>query len=57
MQTTKQKTQYELFRERMFISDNMSITEIPRFEHGVWQHETGRCDCPTCKTLGVTVYA
>ena len=55
MQTTKQKTQYELFRERMFMSDNMSITEIPRFEHGVWQHETGRCDCPTCKTLGTSV--
>lgn len=55
MEKTKPLTRYEAFRKNMFMSDNMSITEVPRFEFGVWQHETGRCDCPTCSTRGTSI--
>jgi hypothetical protein len=54
----------EEFRKQMFISDNLSKTDKPEFELGVWQYELGeyeekdgktvfkgKCECSTCKKL------
>jgi hypothetical protein len=34
----------KLFRERMFLSDNTSLTDVPNYVEGVWAYHQGKPD-------------
>lgn len=46
----EERDRFKAYKKERFISDNLSLTDVPHYEHGKWAYETG-CNCSTCRIL------